>query len=238
LRETSGLRDCLFLLLSLTETGLEYAEGESFMSAILENEESVATTQQPIINVADTNGVKQRLITVAEYDKMIEHGILNEDSNVELLNGVIIEIMSKGPKHASALSRINRFFFKLFGDDVIIRLQDPIVLDDLSEPEPDLVLARLDDKEYSEGHPKPEDIFLILEISDTTVSYDRNAKATAYARGGIIQYLLLNLQNQTIEDYRDPAEDGYQSKQTYHTGQSFKLVVFPDVEIDVASILI
>lgn len=207
------------------------------MSAVMENKESIVI-QPPIINGIVTNGMKQRLITVAEYDKMIEHGILNKDSNVELFNGVIIEKMSKGPKHASALSRANRFFFKLFGDEVIIRNQDPITLDDLSEPEPDLVLARFDEKEYSEHHPNPEDIFLILEISDTTISFDRNAKATAYAKAGIPQYILLNLKNQTIEDYREPAEDGYQSKQTYKAGRNFKLVAFPEIEINVDELLL
>jgi Uma2 family endonuclease len=206
------------------------------MSAVLENKETIAT-QHPVVNVAIANGIKQRLITVAEYDKMIEHGIYNKYDRVELLNGVLIEKMSKGPKHAALNDSIGDWFREKLGDRAYIRLQNPIVLNDFSEPEPDLVLAKPPRQTYYERHPKPEDIFLILEISDTTVSYDRNAKAVAYAKAGIIQYILLNLQNQTIEDYREPAEDGYQSKQTYHTGQSFKLVAFPDVEINVDELL-
>lgn len=206
------------------------------MSAVIENEESVAT-QPSVINVAEIDGIKRRLITVAEYDKMIEHGILNKYDRVELLNGVLIEKMSKGPKHAALNDSIGDWFREKLGDKAYIRLQNPIVLDDLSQPEPDIVLAKPPRQTYFERHPHPEDIFLVLEISDTTISFDRNTKATAYAKAGIIQYLLLNLQNQTIEDYREPAEDGYQSKQTYKTGQSFKLVVFPEIEVKLEEML-
>ena len=134
------------------------------MSAVLEN-----TISRPL----PANGVKPRLITVAEYDRMIEFGIYTENDRIELLNGEIIELMPKGPKHTSANSRLVRFFIRLFGKKVIVRGQDPIWLDGVSEPEPDIVLAKWNETEYSEGHPTPSDIFLVMEISDTTLAYDR-----------------------------------------------------------------
>ena len=192
------------------------------MSIVLEN-----TISRPMT----TNGVKTRLITVAEYDRMIEAEIYTENDRIELLNGEIVEIMPKGPKHTSANSRVVRFFIRLFGEKVIVRGQDPIWLDGISEPEPDIVLAKWNETEYSEGHPTPADIFLIMEISDTTLAYDREAKAKAYSRNNIQQYLLLNLQNETIEDFREPSEDGYQFKRTLRKGDSLNLTAFPEIEI-------
>jgi len=191
------------------------------MSAVLER----------TISNSVTNGVKPRLITVSEYDRMIEAGIYTENDRIELLNGRIIEIMPKGKKHASANDKIARYLYKVFDGKVSIRNQNPIVLDDFSEPEPDIVLAKWDEKEYSENHPTPADILLIMEISDTTLAYDREAKAQAYSRNGIQQYLLLNLQNETLEDYREPNTDGYGAKRTFRSGDVFNLVAFPEIEI-------
>jgi Uma2 family endonuclease len=204
------------------------------MSAVLELEQ--ATAEQKTNSVL-SDAVKPHLISAAMYDKMIEHGILTENDKVELLNGVIIEKMPKGAKHTAATSRVNRVFSSLFGNRSIIRIQDPILLDNLSEPEPDVVLAALNENEYEGGHPTPEHIFLILEVSDTTISTDRNSKQQAYSRAGIRQYLLLNVQNSTLEDYREPSADGYQFKQTYRAGQTFTLVAFPEVEINVSEFL-
>lgn len=174
-----------------------------------------------------------RLISVEEYDQMIAHGILTDEDQVELLNGVIIEKMTKGPKHASVNGRANRLFNRLFGEMGIIRVQDPIWLSDISEPEPDIVLAKPDDDFYADHHPSPDEVLLIVEISDTSLGRDRFAKGAAYAEAGIQQYLVLNLIDETVEDYRSPGTDGYGSKQTFHRGERFSLVAFSDVAIEV-----
>ncbi len=174
-----------------------------------------------------------RLISVTQYDEMIEHGILTTEDKVELLNGVIIEKMPKGIKHAA----INDLFAEILRDVLrnraIIRNQNPIVLDDYSEPEPDIVLANPPREIYLERHPTPLDILLIVEISDTTLGRDRVTKSLAYAKAGIQQYLVLNLQNETIEDLREPSEDGYQFKRTLRKGDSLNLTAFPEVEIKI-----
>ncbi|MDQ3062442.1 MAG: Uma2 family endonuclease [Acidobacteriota bacterium] len=164
---------------------------------------------------------------------MIEAGIYTENDRIELLNGEIFQIMPKGKRHASANDKIARFFYRVFDEKVIVRNQNPIILDYFSEPEPDIVLANWDENEYVENHPTPKDILLVMEISDTTLAYDRDDKARAYSRNGVRQYLLLNLQNETVEDYRSPEADGYGSKQTYRSGEAFNLVAFPEIEIKV-----
>lgn len=189
-----------------------------------------AVLERTISNTA-TNGVKPRLITVVEYDRMIEAGIYTENDRIELLNGEIIEIIPKGTKHVYFNEVIADFFREKFDKNVDVRSQNPIILDDFSEPEPDIVLAKPPRKKYLENHPTPSDILLVMEISDTTLAYDRDDKASAYSRNGIGQYLLLNLQNETIEDYRAPNADGYQFKRTLRKGDIFNLVAFPEIEI-------
>ncbi|MCY7346398.1 MAG: Uma2 family endonuclease [Pyrinomonadaceae bacterium] len=180
---------------------------------------------------------KMRLLSVEIYDSMIKNGILNENDNVELLNGAIIEKMPKGTRHTSANTFITRFFYRFLGEQAVIRVQDPIRLDEFSELEPDVVLARLPIERYSLKHPTPEDILLIIEVSDTTLYFDRHDKAAAYSRNGIEQYLIVNVENNTIEDYRKPGADGYQSKQTYEIGDKISLIHFPELEIAVEDFL-
>lgn len=178
-----------------------------------------------------------RLISVEEYDRMIEHGILTTEDKVELLNGVIIKKMPKGTKHALLNDVFADLLKETLGGKVYVRSQNPIVLDDFSEPEPDIVLAKPPREIYFEKHPTAQDILLIIEISDSTLGRDRFAKGLAYAKAGIQQYLVFNVEDETIEDYRQPSADGYQSKQTYRSGDAFNLVTFPEIEIEVKNLL-
>ena len=189
----------------------------------------ISTSTPPLIGNFNGQNLKLRRITVEEYDTMIKNGVFDEDEQVELLNGVILEKMPKGPKHSAATDRATRVFYRNFGETVFIRNQNPIRLDEFSEPEPDIVLAIPKDDEYEDSHPTPAEIYLILEVSDSTLGYDRNTKGEAYARAGIRQYIVLNVEERLLEDYREPGADGFQSKQTYRSGQQFNLVAFPDV---------
>lgn len=203
------------------------------MSAIIE----MPSANQPLIGNLNGQSLKLRQITVKEYDSMIENGVFDENDQIELLNGAIIEKMPKGTKHATLNDIIATRLIQQLGTRVVVRNQNPIWLDEFSEPEPDIVLAEMPFDKYFNGHPIPSEILLILEISDTSIGYDRNTKGAAYARAGIKQYLLLNIQDKTIEDYREPNIDGYQSKQTYHAGQTFNLVAFSDVLLSVNDFL-
>jgi Uma2 family endonuclease len=139
-------------------------------------------------------------------------------------------------RHIAFRPILLRIFF-LFDGKAIIRNQNPIWLDELSEPEPDIVLAALRDDEYVNSHPTPEEIFAIVEVSDLTLEFDRNTKGKAYARAGIRQYLVLNVPDKTLEDYREPSADGFQSKQTLRAGQKFNLVAFPEIYLEVNDFL-
>ncbi len=197
-----------------------------------------APAEKRLDNGAAPNGVVGlRLFTASEYQHLADIGVLGEDERVELIEGRIVQMAPKNVSHAIATSRANRTFNKLPGDVAEVRVQDPILLNDYSEPEPDIVLVAPPDDRYLDHHPKPKDIFLILEIAESSLAYDREVKGRLYARNGIIQYCLLNLNDRELEDYRQPGRDGYRSKQTYAENQSFNLAAFPDISIRVSELL-
>jgi len=184
--------------------------------------------------IETSDGFSVRKISVKDYEKMIDIGIFDGDDRVELLDGVIVEISPKKNKYTIVNYLINEFFQDNFRRQTIIRLQEPIILGDYSEP--DAVLATLSLLKYLDSHPTAADILLVVEVSDTTVTKDRR-KAFNYARAGIVQYLLFNLNTDEIEDYREPSADGYRFKKTHDADASFNLVAFPEVEIKVADLL-
>ncbi len=200
------------------------------MSAILETREKL-----PLPQFGDGAFSPHRL-RVEDYEKMVEYGIFGEDDKIELWEGVLVTMSPKGSKHANAVRRIDRIIEKELGESVVFSAQDPIRLDDFSEPEPDVALLVPPIEKYDDGHPTPEDIFLVMEIPDTSVEKDRR-KAISYARNGIGQYLLFNLNTNEVEDYREPTADGYRFKKTHDADASFNLVAFPEVEIKVADLL-
>ncbi len=200
------------------------------MSAILE------TREKPSLSQFSDGTFNPHRLRVEDYEKMIELGIFDEDEKIELWEGVLVTMSPKGTKHANAIRRIDRIIEKELGESIIFSAQDPIRLDDFSEPEPDVALLAPPIENYDFSHPTPKDIYLVMEIADTSIKKDRR-KAVNYARNGIRQYLLLNLNTNEIEDYREPSADGYRFKQTHDADANFNLVAFPEVEINVADLL-
>jgi len=177
-----------------------------------------------------------RRFTVEEYYLMGEAGIFRPEERLELIEGEIHLMSPRGPKHSSSITYASDCFRKYLGRRVIIRTQDAIHLDDYSEPEPDLVLAVPPKRRYIDHHPTPSEILLVLEIAESSLAQDRQ-KSRVYAKAGIIQYCLLNLKTEKLEDHRNPGPAGYRSKETYQADQSFNLVAFPDIWIGVAELL-
>lgn len=141
---------------------------------------------------------------------MAESGILTEDDRVELLNGEIVEMSPIGPSHTAHVKGINRVLSKLLDGLAIVGVQDPIVLDDLSEPIPDISILKWRDDDYLQAHPTPEDVLLVIEVADSSIGIDREAKRPAYAAAGIPEYWILNIPEKKIEVYKNPREGFYQ----------------------------
>jgi len=132
----------------------------------------------------------QRRWTVDEYHRMIAAGILNSSDRVELLDGHIIEMVPQQPPHASTTSSFGNDFVMLFAGKAWVRQQLPITIAPNSEPEPDIAVVKIDSKRYRDRHPIPEDIYLLIDVADSTLSCDRNRKFKVYAKANISEYLV------------------------------------------------
>jgi Uma2 family endonuclease len=126
------------------------------------------------------------------------------DKRVELLDGEIITMPPQNPPHAGVLTRVPSVLMRLLGTTVTIRVQLPIVLDDWSEPEPDIVVCQPDPDDYEREHPHADQVLLVIEVAGASLSYDRIYKAAAYARSSIPEYWIMNLVDRKIEMFSDP----------------------------------
>lgn len=176
--------------------------------------------------------------TVDEYYRMAETGILAPDARVELLEGEIVDMFPIGPFHSGVGTRLQTIFTKAGGERWIVRTQYPIHLDDGSEPQPDLALVKPRDDFYIGSHPQPQDVYLLVEVADSSVRFDREEKLPVYARAGIAEYWLVNLVERKVELYRDPSPDGtYRSITQARHGDHIAPVAFSDVAMTVESLL-
>jgi Uma2 family endonuclease len=176
-------------------------------------------------------------LNVSQYHQMSEAGILSENDKVELINGEIIEMSPIGRRHAACVDRINRLFSNILGIKVIVRVQNPIILNNLSEPEPDIALLKPRADFYESGHPQPQDIFLLIEVADSSLEYDRDVKIPLYATSGISEVWLVDIYEQVIIVYRYPSENGYSDIQTLSRGEKLSIQTFPEINLVVNDIL-
>lgn len=179
----------------------------------------------------------RRRFTVDEYYCMAEAGILREDERVELLEGDIFVMSPIGSRHAACVKGLLRWFVLRVGDRAIVGVQDPIRLSAHSEPEPDIVLLRPRHDLYASGHPGPADVLLLIEVADTTLAYDRGVKLPTYARSGIPEVWIVDLQGERVEVYRDPVGGRYRQAQVHARGAALTPGAFPDLTLPVDDIL-
>lgn len=168
---------------------------------------------------------------------MAETGVLKPDARVELLDGKIIDMSPIGPFHGGVTKYLNQIFSAAAKGRWITQVQDPVRLDDHSEPEPDLALLKPVADFYRRRHPQPEDVFLLVEVSDSTLEADQENKLPAYGRAGVPEVWIVNLNELTIEVYREPNFTGYGAKTILHEGEQATPQAFPDVAVDVAELL-
>ncbi|MBD2294182.1 Uma2 family endonuclease [Anabaena sphaerica FACHB-251] len=178
-----------------------------------------------------------RRFTVEQYHQMNEAGILTEDDRVELINGEIIEMSPIGRRHAACVNRLNFLFSQLLGKRVIVAVQNPIILDNLSEPQPDISLLKPRADFYESGLPQAQDTFLLIEVADSSIEYDRKIKIPLYASSGISEVWLVDIYEQLIIVYRQPTANGYSEIKTFHLGDIVDILAFPGINLTVESIL-
>lgn len=181
--------------------------------------------------------IARRCFTVEEYHRMAAAGILSEDDRVELIEGEIVEMTPIGSRHASCAIRLNQLFSQRLGQRALVSVQNPIRLGERSEPQPDLALLRPRPDFYAQAHPEPRDVLLLVEVAETSGAYDREVKLPLYARAGIAEVWLVDLEHAGIEVYRQPGPQGYQFVQRVGPEARLAPQTFPDLALAVAEII-
>ena len=179
----------------------------------------------------------QHRFSVADYYRLAGSGVLPPGARVELLDGRLIDMSPIGPFHGGLVNRLGRLFHLQAQGRWVVSVQNPVRIDDYSEPEPDVMLLRPAADDFTSRHPQPADVFLLIEVADTTLDYDRAEKLPAYGRAGIPEVWIVNLTDLVVEVYRDPHFTGYGSKTALRPGDFAKPQAFPDVAVDVGELL-
>jgi Uma2 family endonuclease len=181
--------------------------------------------------------LERKRFTVTNFQQMVDAGILQEDDRCELLNGEIVNMSPIGRRHASKVNRLAQLFHEIARGTLIVSTQNPIELGPFSQPEPDIGLLRWQDDFYESGHPKAEDVYLLIEVADSTLETDRNIKLPLYAQTGIVEVWIVNLQDNVIEVYRQPIGAKYTVTQIFTSGQTLTIEALPEISIEVNHIL-
>ncbi|MCC7020338.1 MAG: Uma2 family endonuclease [Ardenticatenales bacterium] len=179
----------------------------------------------------------RRRFTVDDYHRMAEVGLIEPGARTELLDGEVVFKMTINSPHAGCVKRLNGLLLRLLQGRVIIGVQDPVRLDDWSEPEPDLSILKLRDDFYSRAHPLPADVLWLIEVADTTLRLDRYIKLPLYAAAGIAEVWLVDLNAATVEVHRDPDAAGYRLQQRFGRGDELRPAAFPDIVVAVDDVL-
>jgi Uma2 family endonuclease len=179
--------------------------------------------------------------TLDEYHRLTELGFFHDDDRLELINGEIIEMVSKGKAHETCLRNLWKLLPKLVEDRATLQSQAPITLPPNSEPEPDFAIVKNKDDNYLSAHPASTDLLLVIEVSDSSLDYDQVVKIPLYAKAGISDYWIFNLFDNHLECYSEPYQDslgkyGYSNKRIVLPTQVTILPCFPELSLDLTRI--
>ena len=175
--------------------------------------------------------------TAEEFERMGEAGIFRQGARLELIEGEIFEMSPIGSLHAACVNFLGRLLNRLFGDSHIVATQNPIHLNDFSEPQPDIALLRWRDDFYRNAHPTPADVLLVIEVADTTVVADRKVKVPLYAKAGIAEAWLVNIPEEQGEIYSEPANGSYQRAEVFGRGEEARSHTVEGLAVSVSELL-
>ena len=170
-------------------------------------------------------------IDVDDYYRMAEAGILSEDDRVELIEGEIIDMAPISVGHAATVMRINQALVSGCAGRAIVSVQNPVRLDRASEPQPDFSVLRLRADGYETAHPGPADVLLLVEVANSSLRFDRTVKLPLYARAGIPEVWIVDLQHRTVEAHRLPENGRYTQTASYGPGDRLALALAPDIAL-------
>ena len=178
-----------------------------------------------------------RRFTAAEYHQMIEAGVFGKDERLELINGEIVQMSPIGDRHAACVRRLNELLGQLFAGRVLVDVQNPVAVDIAYAPQPDLALLRPRTDYYATQTPTTADCLLVIEVAETSAEFDRQIKVPRYARGGVAELWLVDLERDVVVVYRDPAGEAYQQVQVFHRGETLTIAALGGPGVPVHAIL-
>jgi Uma2 family endonuclease len=181
--------------------------------------------------------ITKRLFTIDECLRMVEAGILSESDRIELIDGELVAMTPIGAPHNAAVDRANRAMVNATGDRAIVRTQGSVGLDEYNAPQPDVVLLRPQEDFYYYQLPGPSDILLIVEVADSSLQYDRKIKGRLYARLGVPEYWIADLQNACLFAYSEPSGESYGVVREFHRGDSIAPLLLPECRFQVDVLL-
>ena len=164
--------------------------------------------------------IRRWQFTVEDFARMGEAGIFSEDDRVELIDGEVRAMSPIGAKHAAIVKRLNLILSRQISGRAILGVQDPILLSDFTEPQPDLAVLRFRADFYEEAHPTPSDVLLVVEVADSSLDYDRDEKIPHYAVAGIPEVWLVDIGQETVTQYTQLDRIRYIEERTYQRGDT------------------
>ena len=179
---------------------------------------------------------QRRKLSADQFERMGQTGILGPDARVELIDGEMIEMPPIGSRHAAAVDFLSMHFARAVGDAALVRTQNPLRLADDSEPQPDLMLLRPSADRYRSAHPRPEDVLLLIEVADTTLVFDRETKLPLYARRGVPEVWILDLDAKQFEIYREPRGGSYHRKLERRESESIAPAALPTATLQIGAV--
>lgn len=184
------------------------------------------------MSLATADPPRRHRLTVSDYYRMAEVGILAPDARVELIDGEIFDMAPPGSLHAATVRRLNEIFVRIAGASATVLVQDPVRLSELSEPQPDLALLRDRDDFYSQNHPGPADVLLVVEIADSSLRFDRDTKVSLYAAHGIPEMWLVDLRGRRLIRHRAPRQGRYTHVDEPDLSAPVELSALSGVDVD------
>lgn len=178
-----------------------------------------------------------RRITVDQYYDMARSGLIAPEARVELLEGEVVPMAPIGDRHASAVEELDELLQRAVAGRARVRCQMPVRLGEYSEPQPDFVIMRPRTGRNDRAHPSAADVFLVVEISDSTLRYDLDVKVSLYARHGVPEVWMIDLRHQVLRFYRLPVDGTYQDSTSVSDGGLTAIPGVAGASVDLSEIL-
>lgn len=174
-------------------------------------------------------------VDVQEYLRMAEAGVFGPEARLELIEGEIIEMAPIGSWHAGVVNRLNRLFNRLAGGKALVSVQNPLIVGKHSVPQPDLALLKPRADDYLASHPTADEVLLVIEVADCSLDFDTGTKVPLYARAGIVEAWVVDVEERVTRVFRDPNAKGYRTSTTVSGKQKLATLALPQVAISAAA---